>query len=189
MQDEPQAKVFPRGLANEDVYENFPDGPPTVVLTHRGCHFVFRFAKDDLAGESGVRKLEVVSAEGDTLDPKALRRFAPQVELYLAYVRAGMRMHGGGPLDEADPETDLRRRHEDIREAAKALRDVGGPGRGLSDEFYRLISRHYAELVGAGEPHPVKALGQAHHVTTSAASRWLTAARAKGLLEEAGDAS
>jgi len=34
--------------------------------------------------------------------------------------------------------------------------------------------------VSEGEAHPVKALGEIHHVTISAASRWVKEARRRG---------
>ena len=34
-----------------------------------------------------------------------------------------------------------------------------------------------------GEPHPVKALSEFHHVTISAASRWVKEARRRGYIE------
>lgn len=184
MTEEPKARVYPRGLGDE-----FPHGPPTVVITHRGCRFVLRFAEGDLAGEGELQRLEVLPLDSDTLEPRALRQFAPVTELYVAYARAGMRLLGAGPLDEGDPEADWELRTADVRGASEALRQVGGPGRGLGEPFFRLIARHYTALVSEGERHPVKAIGEIHHVTTSAASRWVTEAKRRGLVpKEAGDA-
>ena len=78
----------------------------------------------------------------------------------------------------------------DFRAAVDALREVGRPGRGLSPEFFRLIAHHYNAFVAEGEKHPVKALSEYHHVTISAASRWVTEAKRRGLIDtkEATDA-
>jgi hypothetical protein len=105
----------------------------------------------------------------DTLDPKTLRWFAPQAELYLASARAA-----------------LSWRMQNLYGAVEALREVGRPGRGLGDPFYRAIAEHYRVLLDQGERHPVKAIGEIHHVTISAASRWLKEARRRGFLEDAG---
>jgi hypothetical protein len=170
MNDEPQATVFPGGLKPE-----FPNGPPTVVITDRGCQLVLRFAAGDVMGEGPVQELRLLP-DTETLEPKVLRRFAPQADLYLAYARSAMRIFKEGA--------------EDYRAAAQALRDVQGPGRGLSPEFYRLVAKTYDALIAGGEQHPVKALSEKHHVTISAASRWLKEARRRGLIqEEARDAS
>jgi len=166
--DEPNATAYPRGLEDE-----FPDGPPTVAVTHRGCLLVLRFAPGDFGGEGHVQELRLLPG-AETLGPRVLRGFAPQAELYLAFARAAMRVFG----PEGTPET----RRDDLRGAAQALREIAGPGKGLSDEFYRTIAMQYTALVAGGEPHPVKALGASHHVTISAASRWIKGARDRDFL-------
>ena len=75
----------------------------------------------------------------------------------------------------------------DLRAAAETLRHIGRPGRGLSDDFFRLVAAHYTALVAEGEKYPVKALGEAHHGTISTASRWVTEARRRGYLPERTD--
>jgi hypothetical protein len=168
--DEPVAKVFPSGLEDE-----FPDGPATVVVTHRGCQFVLRFAVGDYAGEGELQELRVLPAsDEDELQPKALRQFAPEAEIYLAYARSAMRVWDS---DKGPPES----RWQNLRDGANALREIAGPGRGLTDAFYRAIATEYGALIEGGEPHPVKAIGKNHHVTISAASRWITEARRRGL--------
>ena len=169
--------VYPRGLKGE-----FPEGPPTAVVTHRGLKLALRFAPCDFAGEEGLRKLEVLPETDETLEPRALRQFAPQTELYLAYARAAMRLFGTR-LDASEPEADLSRRYDAISAAGEILREIGRPGRGLSDEFYRTIALHYLTLIEEGEPHPIKTLGETHHVSISAASRWVKGARERGYLD------
>ena len=160
----PQVSAYWRGLKGE-----FPDGPPTAVITHHGFRLVVRFEPGDFSADGPVQELSVFPGT-EALEPRALREFAPEAELYLAYARAAMRILAG-------KEGTHEERWRSFYRAGKLLRDVGGPGRGLSDEFYRTIAEHYRALVEEGEPHPVKTLGETHHVTISAASRWVTEAR------------
>jgi hypothetical protein len=171
MPDEPKAVVYPKGLADE-----FPHGPPTAVITHGGCELVLRFAEGDFTAEGDVQELRLLPGTG-TLELRVLRQFAPKADLYLAYARSAMRIYR--------PEETVERRRakwEDLASAAEALREIAGPGRGLTDEFYRTIATHYEALVDGGEPHPVKAMSESHHVTISAASRWIKEARRRGFL-------
>ena len=173
MSDEPKARVFPLGLEEEH-----PDGPPTAVVTHRGCRFVLRFARGDFRGEGVLQELCVLP-DSEQLEPRVLRRFAPYAERYTQFARAAMRILG--------PEGTVDERREQLRGAADALREIAGPGRGHSDEFYKTIAKQYEALVAEGEPHPVKALGETNSVTISAASRWVTEARRRGLLPMKGE--
>lgn len=114
----------------------------------------------------------------DPLEPRVLRRFAPQAELYVAHAQSAMRLLGGeeskyGGVDE---------RWEKYVQGTKPLLDVGKAGRGLSPAFYDTISEQYKLLVEQGEPHPIKTLAEAHSVTMSAASRWVKEARRIGKL-------
>jgi hypothetical protein len=163
---EPKVTVYGHGVGDE-----FPDGPPTAVVSHQGIKLVLRFAPGDLAGEGALQELRVLP-DTSQLEPRALRRFAPQAELYLSFARAAMRILGS---PESEP-------WESFRAAAQPLREIAGPGRRLSDEFYRQIARTYEALTDEGEPHPVKALSEIHSVTISAASRWVSGARDRGFL-------
>jgi hypothetical protein len=113
---------------------------------------------------------------GKQIDLTKARHFFPQVNLYLAVARASMSWDFG-----------------DARAAAELLRQIGRPGRGLSDDFYRLIAGQYKALVAEGERHPVKALAaiQPGKTNISTASRWIKEAKRRGLIdaEEASDAS
>jgi hypothetical protein len=175
MPEEPSVQVYPRGLEDE-----FPDGPPTAVVTHNGCRFVLRFAEEDFRGEGELQELRLLAGT-ETLKPRVLRRFSPSAEVYLQYARAAMRIFG--------PEGTVESRLKDLKGASAALRQLGGPGRPLGDAFYRSIARHHDALVSEGEPHPVKTLGEAHHVTISAASRWIKEARRRGYIEDGGGQS
>ncbi len=68
--------------------------------------------------------------------------------------------------------------------ALAALRESGKARRGLPDSALKMIVTDYRGLVAAGEPHPIKALASLHSVHTSTASRWISTARARGLLEK-----
>jgi hypothetical protein len=163
-----EGRFYPRGLRDE-----FPDGPPTATIRHRGFILILRFAEGDFRGDGLLQKIELLP-EQDGLKPRELRQFAPDAELYLAYARAGMRQFG--------PEGTVESRTQDVREAAEILRKIAGPGRGHSDEFFRDIVKEYNALIEGGELHPVKALSEKHHVTISAASHWLREARVRKLL-------
>jgi hypothetical protein len=164
--DEPQVKVFPRGIDDE-----FPHGPPTAVITDRGCRLLLRFAPGDFTGEGPVEELRVLPG-AQPLEPRVLRRFAPQADVYVAYARAAMRV--------LKPDATSEENWERLRGAADALRAIGGPGRGHSDAFYRQIATQYDALVSEGEPHPIKTIGEINHATISASSRWVKEARRRG---------
>jgi hypothetical protein len=175
MAADPRVQVYAQGTENE-----FPGGPPTVVVTHDGFHFELRFADGDVRGEGPLQELRI-TAEKPPLKPRALRRFSPQTEIYVALSRAALRVFG----PEGTPES----RRKDLAGAVDALREVAGPGRGHPDDFYRKIATSHAALVSEGEPHPVKALSQNHHVTISTASRWVKEARRRGYIEPKGGKS
>jgi hypothetical protein len=168
--EEPKAKAWPKGVEGE-----FPNGPPTVVVTHRGCRLELRFAPGDFMGEGLVEEIRLLP-DVKQLEPRVLRQFAPQAELYLAFARSAMRLLG--PV--GTPES----RYDTWRSTAEALREISGPGRGLTDEFYVRIAENYRALIDGGEPYPIKALSEIHHVTISAASRWVKEARRRGLLPQ-----
>jgi hypothetical protein len=170
MSSEPEARAFPKGLEDE-----FPDGPPTVVVAHRGCKLVLRFAPGDFGGEGELEELRLLPGTKE-LRLGALLQFVPHATEYLGYARAAMRILG--------PHGTPEERWENVRSSAQALREIAGPGRGLSDRFYREIAENYAALVDEGERHPVKALSEIHHVTISAASRWIKEAKRRGYIKE-----
>jgi len=173
--------------ADFTVYGHGGKGPPPrpelaglapegagVIIKERGCELVLHFA----SAKPGAALLEIrISPErGKNLEPAKARQLFPQVDLYLAAARAALawRPDDGG----------------DFRAQADLLREVGRPGRGLTDDFFKLIGAHHKALVAEGEKAPVKALADIHHVTISAASRWVTEARKRGFIDpkEATDA-
>jgi hypothetical protein len=171
LRNEPEAKAYPNGLEDE-----FPNGPPTVVVAHLGFELVLRFAPGDFTGEGELRELRLLP-QTEELRLGALLQFVPHAKEYLGHARAAMRILG--------PEGTPEERWENFRSSAQALREIAGPGRGLSDRFYREIAENYIALEGQGERHPVKAISKIHHVTISAASRWIKEARRRGYIEEA----
>ncbi|HXH35258.1 MAG TPA: hypothetical protein VNJ54_12745 [Plantibacter sp.] len=168
MPSEPSVRVHPTGVDGDH-----PSGPPTAVVLHEGFRLELRFAAGDFRGDGDVQEIRVLPDTED-LKPRALRRFAPKAELYLAYAREAMRW-----FDPADDPTTKQAR---LRDAADALRAISGPGRGHTDAFYRRIAESYNALVDGGEPHPVKALSEIHQQTISAASRWIKEARNRGFI-------
>jgi hypothetical protein len=91
----------------------------------------------------------------------------PNLPLHLQYARAS-----------------LAHRAHDVVAALRALRQVSSTRRGLSDDFLRLVAQLYGSRVAESEAYPVKALAAMQHVDKSTASRWVSAARDRGLLRD-----
>jgi hypothetical protein len=159
MQDSETHIYGPRAYSKDDERVS-------VHIREHGCVLQLWFA--DLSGEGPVLEQRLLPDGPGGLEPHKLREFVPRSPLYVSYARAAIQFRRGDAL-----------------QAAAHLRDVGGPGRGHTDEFYRLIARDYKTLLDEGEKHPVKALAAMHHVVISAASRWLSVARGKGLIDDA----
>jgi hypothetical protein len=53
----------------------------------------------------------------------------------------------------------------------------------LDSDWYRLIGDEYMRHVEDGEPAPISTIAKSHHVTPSAASRWVSKARKLGYIE------
>jgi hypothetical protein len=158
----PEVTVWPLG---SDAPKTL--GPPQVVIKDRGCQFVLVF--EDMSGDGKLLEL-CVRPDQEELEPRVLRQFAPQADLYVSAARAAIRWD-----------------QDDLLGAVEALRKIGRPGRGLTEDFYRAIAQDYRALVSEGEPHPIKSLGEKHHVSISAASRWVKEARRRGFIKEARD--
>jgi hypothetical protein len=89
----------------------------------------------------------------------------PKLMRYLQYAR-GLLAHEEG----------------DVVAALAALRESGKARRGLPDDALEIAAADYKTLVSEGEPHPIKALAKLRGVDKSTASRWISAARRRGLL-------
>jgi hypothetical protein len=179
--DEPEVKVYAHGLKGETT----PGGPPgeapaTAVVSYQGVKVLLRFAPGDLYGEGDVQEMWIRPGT-EPLEPRVLRRVAPQAEMLLAFARSAMRLLA--PPDE-DGKFNVEQRWATWQASADALREVGRTRRGLSDRFYRTIADQYTTLIAEGEPNPVKTLGEIHHVTISAASRWIKEARRREYIKE-----
>jgi hypothetical protein len=139
------------------------DKRTSVSMKDRGCELVVFFG--DPGRQGPVLEFRIVPGN-EELAPAVLRRFMPQAPLYVTYARAVMSNEQANWLA-----------------TSRALRDFGSTRRGLTDDFYRLVSTNYEALVAEGEKHAVKALSEMHHVSISAASRWLSEARKRGLID------
>jgi hypothetical protein len=164
--DGPNVKTYPGGLEHE-----FPNGPPTTVVEHRGFKLVLRFGEGDLAGEGPVQEIWI---RPDTLPVEAgALQLMPSAPHYFELARRHMAIFGS---DERMPEERWARFYE----AAKPFQKVGGPGRALPDQHYQLLGVEYKVRVEAGDPHPVKTIAARHGVKISTASKWLKEARRRG---------
>jgi hypothetical protein len=174
----PAVHCYPAGLGDE-----FPHGPATAVIIHRGLKLVLRFDEGDFAGKGPVREIRLLP-DTQPLDTAALR-FMPGAAIYFHHARAAMATFGS-------TEGTAEERWARFSETLEPFRKVAGPGRGYSPRFYELLAEQYKALVAEGDPHPIKALAEIHHVKISTASKWMKEARRpeRGLLdgEEAGDA-
>ena len=154
-----------------------------VHVQEDGGEVVLYFA--DLSGEGEVLGLEInprrvlsslkvtdhrkVKRAEERIDPAIVRRVGRNYATYVIYARAVIQWD-----------------REKTQETLADLRKTGKTKRGLSIDFLGEISREYRAMEAAGERYPVKALAEKHHVVISAASRWLKAARERGLLETDG---
>jgi hypothetical protein len=141
------------------------DDPRTsVAMQEEGARLTLFFDPDTaLAGDAQLLEIRLSPAASGAFEPW---RLLPDLPLHLQYARAT-----------------LAHEYGDVHAALTALRQVSSTRRGLSDDFLRLVAQIYGSLVAEGEPYPIKALAKAQHVDVSTASRWITAARGRGLLD------
>jgi hypothetical protein len=76
----------------------------------------------------------------------------------------------------------LARDRGNVAAALSALQRRNAPRRGLDDDFLRDVAAYYKQIIEEGERYPIKALAAMQDVDKSTASRWVTAARARGFL-------
>ena len=139
----------------------------SVAMQEEGATLTLFFDPDTaLSLSGGARLLEVslTPAAGGEFEPW---RLLPNLPLHLQYARASLAWKRG-----------------DANAALRTLRERSFTRRGLSDRHLRYVAEIYKSLVTEGERYPVKALAAAQHVVISTASRWVTAARARGFLDE-----
>ena len=140
----------------------------SVAMQEEGATLTLFFDPDTaLSGDAPLLEIRLTPATGGEFEPW---RLLPNLPLHLRYARAW-----------------LSWRRDDAGAALRALREVSSTRRGLSDDFLHTVAQIYGALVAEGEKYPVKALAAAQHVDISTASRWVTAARARGYLDEDAD--
>jgi hypothetical protein len=139
----------------------------TSVSMHEDGAILTLFFEPDTAftGKAELLEVRLTPTTGGEFQPWQLM---PTLPLHLQYARAT-----------------LAREHGDAHAALRALRRLSHTRRGHSDEFLRIVAQLHGQLVKEGEPHPIKSLAKTQDVDVSTASRWVTAARRRGLLEVA----
>ena len=144
------------------------DPRTSVAMQEEGATLTLFFEGGDpvWTGESPLLEIRLRPTAGGEFEPW---RLLPNLPLHLQYARAS-----------------LAWRRDDAAAALRALRKVSSTRRGLSDDFLRLVAQLHESLVTEGEAYPVKALAKMQHVDNSTASRWITAARARGFIETEG---
>ena len=116
------------------------------------------------AGDAPLLEVRLTPPASGKFEPW---RLLPKLPLHTRYARASLTWE-----------------HEGAAAALRALQAVNERRRGLSDDRLRAVAEIYKGLVAEGERYPVKALAALQHVDKSTASRWVSAARRRGLLEE-----
>jgi hypothetical protein len=142
----------------------------SVAMQEEGATLTLFFDPDtalSLDGGATLLEISLTPAASGEFEPW---RLLPNLPLHLQYARASLAWKRGEPFA-----------------ALQALRQVSSTRRGLSDDFLHTVAQIYGALVAEGEKYPVKALAAAQHVDISTASRWVTASRARGYLEEEAD--
>ena len=135
----------------------------SVSMQEQGAALTLFFDRADAhSGESALLEVRLTPTAGGDFEPWQL---LPTLPLHLRYARAW-----------------LAWRLDDANAALRALRQVSSTRRGLSDDFLHTVAQIYGALVAEGEKYPVKALAAAQYVDKSTASRWVSAARSRGLL-------
>jgi hypothetical protein len=141
----------------------------SVAMQEEGATLTLFFEPDTaLSGDAPpLLEIRLTPTVGGEFEPW---RLLPNLPLHLQYARAS-----------------LAWKRDDANAALRTLRERSFTRRGLSDSHLRYVAEIYKSLLAEGERHPVKALAAAQHVVISTASRWVTAARARGYLAEDAD--
>lgn len=141
----------------------------SVTMQEEGATLTLFFDGADLGkafrGEAPVIEVRLEPSPGGTFEPW---RLLPNLPLHLQYARAA-----------------VAQKRNDADAALRALRATNSPRRGLNDDFLRAVAEKFKSLTAEGEPYPAKAIARSEHADKSTVSRWLKAARDRGLL--AGD--
>jgi hypothetical protein len=162
------------------------DGRTTVEIEEPGTPWPIRFHfvhwDDSETGASGLVNVgfeigrefgvepgvsrALLEEELEPIDPVTLQRIAGNYGAYLQVALSALTI-----------------KNEGMTGALRLLRGPGAKPARLTDDFYRLVASDYEARRAAGEPHLVKALSKAHHVTPGAASRWVKEARRRGYID------
>jgi hypothetical protein len=98
-----------------------------------------------------------------------IQRLASNLALYVHYAHAWFAADRG-----------------EVRRSLDLLSEVGRTRRGLPGRFLKTIANEYNARVAAGDPAPITAIAEAHGKAKSTASRWVSAARARGWVDDEG---
>jgi hypothetical protein len=139
------------------------DPRTSVAIQEEGATLTLFFEPD---GDAPLVEVRLSPTAAGAFEPW---RLLPQLPLHLKYARASLAHRSG-----------------DVAAALDVLRQHGSTRRGLSDKFLKIVAEKYESLVAEGEPYPVKALAAIQHVDKSTASRWIRAARERGLFSGEG---
>jgi hypothetical protein len=136
-----------------------------VEMQEDGARLALFFdGETGLSGEAPLLEVRLTPDRAGEFQPW---RLLPTLSLRLDYARAR-----------------LAHREGDVQAALRMLRRASKTRRGLNDDFLRIIARLHDALIAEGEPYPVKTLAATQGVDKSTASRWVSAARRRGLLRE-----
>ena len=136
----------------------------SVSMQEDGATLTLFFDADTAwTGNAPLLEIRLSPTNGGTFEPW---RLLPTLPHHLQYACA--RLAG--------------RNRDDVVAALKALRRVNSPRRGLDVDFLRDVAAYYKRLIDEGERYPIKALAAMQNVDKSTASRWVSAARARGFL-------
>lgn len=140
------------------------DARVSVAMQEEGATLTLFFDPDADSTDAAVLEVRLSPPADGEFQPW---RLLPNLPLHLQYARAS-----------------LAWRKDDAGAALRALRQVSTTRRGLSDDFLKVVASLYESLKVEGEQYPIRALAAAQHVDKSTASRWVSAARRRGLLPE-----
>jgi len=140
------------------------DPRASVAIQEEGATLTLFF--ESLGDDAPLLEIRLSPTASGEFEPW---RLLPNLPLHVQYARARAALKDG-----------------DAHAALRALRKVSSTRRGLSDDHLGTVAQIYRSLVAEGERYPVKALAASQHVDISTASRWVSAARQRGFLEQEG---
>jgi hypothetical protein len=133
----------------------------SVEMQEEGAAITLFFDPDGHA----LVEVRLTPAAGGAFEPW---RLIPHLPLHVQYARARLAYREG-----------------DAIAALLSLRETVSTRRGLNDDFLRAVALSYVALIREGERYPAKAIAEYARADKSTVSRWLSAARTRGLMKEA----